>query len=59
MLLLDPQELEYLLEHLGHPETLKEKKFQEWLLDNDHRQLFELSLIHICKKKRQQLLIKC
>ena len=41
MLLLDPQELEYLLEHLGHPETLKEKKFQEWLLDNDHRQLFE------------------
>ena len=28
MLLLDPQELEYLLEHLGHPETLKEKKFQ-------------------------------
>ncbi len=26
MLLLDPQELEYLLEHLGHPETLKEKK---------------------------------
>ena len=41
MLLLDPQELEYLLEHLGHPETLKEKKFQEWLLDNDHRLLFE------------------
>ena len=41
MLLLDSQELEYLLEHLGHPETLKEKKFQEWLLDNDHRQLFE------------------
>lgn len=41
MLLLDSQELEYLLEHLGHPETLKEKKFQEWLLDNDHRLLFE------------------
>ena len=28
-------EIEYILEHL------KEKKFQEWLLDNDHRQLFE------------------
>lgn len=41
MLSFDTQEIEYLLEHLGHPETLNEQSFQEWLLDDGHRQLFE------------------